>query len=529
MPRFAFTSLLLLLIVGCQTAARGPQPTILVNSTQPATPAKTFWNRTAQFLQPLMPDRGHRPVESSNHLAVNRPHSDILPINHSAHSLYKAGSIFPSSALIPQQPEEHVLVAETTINAVSASLNPLQIQSGDSEAFKSLLREIAIMPPEKRNVDDTRLATLLTTFRDGIMDSDVEVEFLALLRRQILPEPKLAAPLPNAELAEIRRSAGNPVRSREPEWDDDEYIYNEPIIRQVARRIPQEEPIVAQNSIPMAAPIYPDLPQLPSAVPATIQTSYQSQSVALGANITSHGAGDWQAPTRAAIEQLRYAIEQTPNGRTVSNEMRLRMLEMLLGNRVEAARPMQSADKVINNFMGHQVLGFAELLDDSMPNNRSRYVSAAYRLSEGLTELQNLCPIKLKNVTFAQDWFGYGQVIPRPTQEFHPGEDFYVYVEIENPSVRRVPDGFEVSYAISYEIRDSHARVVDRKEIGEQGERAVTRKRDYWIPVRGKIPESLAPGQYHLRISMIDLNDDSMQYAEEQIPFRVAPSLTAGR
>jgi hypothetical protein len=224
-----------------------------------------------------------------------------------------------------------------------------------------------------------------------------------------------------------------------------------------------------------------------------------------------------------AIEQLRYAIEQTPNGRTLSNEMKLRMLEMLIGNKAEAAKLMQSADKTINDFMGNQVLGMAALLDDSIPDNRSRYISAAYRFNEGLSELQKLCPIKLKNVTFVKDWLGYGQFILRPN-EFHPGEEFLVYMELENPTVGKVSDGFEVSVAISYEIRDAHANVVVKQEGGKPAERSLSRKRDYCLSISGTLPASLPPGQYQLRINVTDLNDDSMQYAEEQISFRVAPS-----
>jgi hypothetical protein len=360
------------------------------------------------------------------------------------------------------------------------------------------------------------------------MNSEFEAEYLALLRRRILPELKTAAPLPSGKLAEIRHSV------RQPEWEEDEYIYEEPIVRQPTRRsLPShEEPIIAQNPVPMASPVYPSLVQLPSAAHGTIQTSYQSQSVVPSAsalNMTGHGAGDWQAPTRVAIEQLRYAIEQTPNGRTVSNEMRLRMLEMLLGNQTEAVRPMQSADKTVNDFMGHQVLGFAALLDDSMWDNRSRHVSAAYRFGEGLQALQKLCPIKLKNVMFIEDWLGYGQFIPRNNQEFYPGDDFLVYMEIEHPTVRPISDGFEVSVSISYEIRDIHGSIVVRQDAGKPAERSFSRKRDYALTIPSSLPTSLAPGQYQLRINVTDLNDDSMLFAEEQIPFRIAPSVAAGR
>jgi len=480
MIRFAFTFTLFLLVVGCQTAAPGPKskPSVIVHAPQ-ATPAKTFWSRTAKLFQPLMPDTGKRNAESESRFALNHSRSDILPVNHTPNSLYKAGSIFPSPLLTSPPEESHVLIAETVTKP-----NSPQPSTSDSATSKSLSQDTS-------------------------------------------------APLPDEELVAERKpteTARNVVKKRdiEPGYDfDDEEFDEEPIVRKSVKKPLQrrEESVVAQTSVPVTTPVYPSLTQLPSTAPAVVQASYQQSLPPYANNVSGYGAGDWQAPTRMAIEQLRYAIEQTPNGRSLSNEMRLRMLEMLLGNKVEAAKAMQSADKTINNFMGHQVLGFAALLDDSMTDNRGKYISAAYRFNEGLSELQKLCPIKLKNVMFVKDWFGYGQFIAH-TGEFCPGEAFCVYIEIENPVVRPA-NGFEVSVAISYEIRDIHANVVVQQDAGKPAERTLSRKRDYCLTIPGTLPTSLAPGQYQLRINVTDLNDDSMQYAEEQIPLKVVPSLAS--
>ena len=125
---------------------------------------------------------------------------------------------------------------------------------------------------------------------------------------------------------------------------------------------------------------------------------------------------------------------------------------------------------------------------------------------------------------FVQDWFGFSQFIPHPTNEFHPGNRFRVYVEIENPTIRQIPDGFNVAVAISYEIRNEHASIVAREDVGKPEKQTFSRLRDFCLEVPGTIPASLAPGQYFLRVSITDLNDPSMRFAEEQIPFRVVPA-----
>jgi hypothetical protein len=519
-----------MLVAGCQTAAQRPQPTFFAHtSPQGKTSVKRFWNKTAQLLQPLMPDTGRRSAALDSQLALNSSPSDILPINHSSHSLYKPGSIFPSPLLASQELTEDLLTVEPTANVVSATSNPLQIQSGDTETFQSLLREIAVVPADKRKVDDVRLTELLASFRKEFMDTNFEDEYLTMLRRRILPETaaaKSAAPLPGTELAEMKRPTNIPGKKR-----DFELVYGDELEDELVQPAPKKtrsnanEPVIAQSTMPISAPVYPSLTQLPNAAPGVVQASYQAPYVHNTA-VSGYGAGDWQAPTRLAIEQLRYAIDQTPNGRTPSNEMRLRLLEMLLGNKTEAIRPMQSADKVINDFMWHQIHGFAALLDDTAPDSRGKHVSAAYRFNEGLLELQKLCPVRLKNVVFIEQCFGYGQFIARPTQEFYPGETFHVYMEMDNLVVRRVAadDGFEVNWALNYEIRDSNANIVVKEDLGKPGERMLSRKRDHFHLVSATLPASLSPGQYHFRISLTDLNDDSMQYTEEQIPFRVAPA-----
>ena len=460
MIRFAFTFALFLVVVGCQSAAHGPKSSMLVQTPKPATPAQKLWHTTAKIFSPLMPDTGKRSTGTENHFAVNRTGSDILPINHTSHSLYKPGSILPLPFLAPSKEETHSLVAE-------------------AETSESL--------------------------------------------------PSEAAPLPDETLvAEKRPAVKIPVKKRgiEPEDDEDDFDFDEePPVRQVARKslTRLDDSVVAKTTAPAAAPVYPTLPQLSGVAPVIQQASYQQSLPPYSQQVSGYGAGDWQTPMRTTIEQLRYAIEQTPNGKSLSNEMRLRMLEMLLGNKAEAAKPMLSADKTVNAFMGNQILGFAALLDDSMSDNRGKYISAAYRFNEGLSELQRLCPIKLNNVTFVREWFGYGQFVAHPG-EFHPGDEFQVYIEIENPVVRPA-DGFEVSVAISYEIRDIHANIVVKQDAGRPAERTLSRKRDYCLAIPGVLPTSLAPGQYQLRLNVTDLNDDLMQYAEEQIPLKVVPSL----
>jgi hypothetical protein len=232
---------------------------------------------------------------------------------------------------------------------------------------------------------------------------------------------------------------------------------------------------------------------------------------------------DWEFLVRMGADQLRNKIEQTPHGRTFANEGRLRVLEMLLGNRNEAVKPITGADKPVNEFMANQMLGFTAFFDEAgMPEQRTRNTNALFRFDESLLELRKVCPIKLKKVQFVREWDTFGCFVLR-NEDCRAGEKLELYMELENPTVRQTQQGYNVSASVSYEIRDRTANVLQKIDHIAVQETTPSQKRDYCIGLRVVLPEKIPPGQYHLRVSVTDTNDETMSYAEEQVPFKVIP------
>ncbi|MDR0337207.1 MAG: hypothetical protein LBI18_08970 [Planctomycetaceae bacterium] len=233
---------------------------------------------------------------------------------------------------------------------------------------------------------------------------------------------------------------------------------------------------------------------------------------------------DWEFLVRMGADRLRNKIERTSDGRTFANEGRLRVLEMLLGNRNEAVKPIAGTDRAINEFMANQMLGFTAFFDETgIPEQRTRNTHALFRFDEGLMELRKICPIKLKKVQFVRGWGDtFGNFIPR-NEDCHAGEQLELYMEPENPSIRRTQQGYNVSMSISYEIRDQTANVLQKIDHITVQETSLSQKRDYCIWLRVLLPEKIPPGQYQLRVSVTDTNDETMPYTEEQVPFKVIP------
>ncbi|MGL4594445.1 MAG: hypothetical protein ACRCUY_06915 [Thermoguttaceae bacterium] len=401
------------------------------------------------------------------------------------------------------------------------------------------------------NASKSRSASIRQTTSQRFSDDD-------LWNDEELEEPmqltmRNRASLPPAALSQQnRRSAPNPLRAPMPSEQTEtpsfafaasniasspSLLLNQapiyPVMGSPNQPVPnqsvpnQSASIQANQGTALTANQTANYPVNQGATHGIIQASYQNQ-VGLPIHTTNYAPGsplaatDWETQTRIATDLLRNRIEQTVDGRTFANEMRLRLLELALGNRSEAVRPMRQTEEPINEFWSNQVLGITALMDEpGQPNKSIRYVNAAFRFDEGLMELRRLCPIKLKNVQIVTTWEKFGDFQPR-TEPCRAGERIAIYMELENPSIRQIAKGYNVQTSISYEIRDGAASVVAKKDNIVAEETTPSQKHDYCIGLTVPLSENLPAGRYQLRINVTDMNDPTMQYAEEQIPFRIA-------
>ncbi|MDR3182112.1 MAG: hypothetical protein LBT89_04185 [Planctomycetaceae bacterium] len=473
MFRFAVILCLSLCFAGCQSAAPKQAPAkSAVSQRFSATVKQCFANAAAVIKPDTDNSSGNKPTSKLSVFAAaaqNQPYQ-ITPAAQRSNSLYQPGAISPPPQLL--------------------NTETLTVRHSPEAQDK---RKTAEAKPE-------------------IVDTDTDNE----------PEEAVAVKRPKKKPRQIEF---------EPEYETDTETLA--VRHSAAEKTPRENaaPTPAVRTEP-AAPQYPNLAQLPNS-PQIVQAGYTPQVAANHfiannpANVPQgFGAGDWQTSLKASAEQLRYAVEHTPHGRTEQNEMRLRLMETLLGNKGEAAKPIASADKTVNEFFAHQILGVSALLEEPggvSPNSKTRYITAAYRFRESTAELSKLCPVKVRNVVLVKDWLEFGIYMPR-NEDYKPGETFEVYMELDYPTIRRTADGYNICVALSYELRDASANVVAKQDAAKPTLTTMSRKQDFCLTLAGVIPKTLQPGTYQLRISLTDLNDDTMQYTEEQIPLKVAPA-----
>jgi len=406
--------------------------------------------------------------------------------------------------------------------------SPLTPRNDDSPKLRSLLVEIAETPPEKLKLSLAETEKKITTFREcqkndyGVWreDPQIEVQYLASLRRMILPAPTKPKESETVAVQKepISRSPKPPIDVAESKPDDEEENEDDvpaPLPPPVKK--PKKEAVSTAATPPPSA--FPLLTQLESET----QTKPKGDIVQV-AYTTEVSDGDWKTQARIAADLLRAKIANAPDGRSFINEANLRLLELVLGNRQEAVRPFPVVEKPINDFWSNQILGFSTLLDETaIPDKKNRLATASFRFDEAANELRRLCPMKLKNVQFVKDWVTFGVFLPRK-EDCLAGETVGLYLELDNPTVRRSTMGYSVRPTIHYEIRDSTSKLVFKSDDIPLEETTPSSKRDYCIHLNVRLPKSLAHGQYLLRINVTDMNSDNLQYAEEQLFFRILPS-----
>ena len=460
--------------------------------------------------------------------AVLRPAPEIEARSDPFPAPVPSGSLRASQLLYNFGPSDEVVPAPKVAASVTgiAEENPLTACKDDSPKLRSLLVEIAETPPQNLRISLAETEKKIASFREDqknhraawIENPQIEVQYLASLREMILPT--MQKPKESSDSEEIARK--EPVRRSPPvqkeppepheEEDEEDDVTPAPLPPPPLKKLRKEASVAASPPYPTVTQLEVDTPPTPKN--GIVQVNY----------LTESSDGDWKTQARIAADLLRTKIANTPDGRSFANEAHLRLLELVLGNRQEAVRPFPQIDKAVNDFWSSQMLGFTTLLDEAaIPDKKSRLATASFRFDEAVGALRQLCPMKLKNVQFVKDWVAFGVFLSRK-EDCQAGETVGLYLELDNPTVKRSAIGYNVRASISYEIRDSASRLVSKSKDIPVEETTPSQKRDYCIHVKIEIPRGLAHGQYFLRVHVTDMNCETLQYAEEQLSFRVLPS-----
>ncbi|MDR0391138.1 MAG: hypothetical protein LBH59_04475 [Planctomycetaceae bacterium] len=504
---------------------------------------------------------------------------------------------------------ETTTVAKTEPNKTQTikkyAVDSLLPQSGDSEKFRSFLKELAEIPADQLKVDETELVDRITAFREEcrvIKNPKIEMVALDYLREDILPDFLTDKKIQNKEntvavskpiSTSNKKNNLNPKRKLDFEQAafseqhdnqaDDLYCNdnsddkNAPLPADVRPTDKKKQRLSSIPSRGFESENYhdsastqsqqlPTLPQLKTLQSSTFSqnnfpnenrfdnkfaeskfVSYlpnQSGNV-INANYSasnqntnypinpqqqlSNQTDNWEMQVRNAITSLRREMETSSVAKTFSNEVKLRLLELSVGNRGEAMKQFGTAEKPVNEFWTNQILGLSTIMDELViPNHTSRYDAALLRFDESTTALRQVCPLRLKNVQLIQQdnleahyISSFGNYQTR-SEECKPSEIIAIYLELENPTIKSSSQGYTIRLSVDCEILDTNSKVVQKEENKIVEDLSTVQKHDHFIKMLVELKRKLPHGYYKLRIRVTDLNShDSQKTAEEQIPIRI--------
>ena len=276
---------------------------------------------------------------------------------------------------------------------------------------------------------------------------------------------------------------------------------------------PQADP----NGYVPAAAVYGNAP------PGHSFSQHSHRSSAFSSPGLADGSPNTHLQAAAEVLRQQIASNRQPNYR---EEAQLRLIEGMLGNRREAARPVTSLDEAERRFWSNEVLAIATFLEEGDADPRERVIATARHAEEGLRELQVRCPLKLRNMQFVNTYEGFGRIEPS-VAVFAPGEAVTIYFELENVTVEETRLGYRMHSISAYEIRDEDGMVVQKEDGIDTEDLCKSRRRDHCIAIKFSLPGKVPSGKYYLHIETSDQNHPSRQSAEDRIPFRIGEDRAA--
>ena len=244
--------------------------------------------------------------------------------------------------------------------------------------------------------------------------------------------------------------------------------------------------------------------------------------------IPSYQQERWDETARRALNLLNTRIADSDTmeqKEQLHDEINQRLMSLTLGNQRDAIRTINGLPPELQEFWRNTMLGLSTMLDDvSFPNSSYRFDAAHSHLQTANLYLQNLCPVRIRKVSFINQCDGFGVYEAAPN-EFRRGEPIFIYAEIDNLTCRESEGGYLTQVNSSYEITDVFDNKVASGEFSKTGKYTQSRIRDIFLLWRVDLPENIMPGKYFIKLSVVDTNHQNYPFDRQRLELNILPSL----
>jgi hypothetical protein len=258
----------------------------------------------------------------------------------------------------------------------------------------------------------------------------------------------------------------------------------------------REREVAASSPWPGATQLQQEAcPDTPAASSGVMQASYSPWP-----------ENPWRQRLNDAIEALE---SETPVDPTTPTELaqhaRLRMLYAAAGRREEAARPIPNASPATQQFLSKELEGLGAWLDVEQaadPIRRAAEVKPV--LAEAVAKLGETGPLLIHNAAFCSEVLSFGRIKRFDKYEFVANQELLLYAEVDNFVSEPSDQGYHTSLRAAYQIVDELGRQVLRRDFSVADDRCKSRRRDYFVVYRFRLPRRIDPGKYMLRLVVQD-------------------------
>lgn len=265
----------------------------------------------------------------------------------------------------------------------------------------------------------------------------------------------------------------------------------------------------------------------PAVVPAKLEASSDPSGATAEPSTGEVDDLDWQQLVQRAVEDLNGRVAASPaTTAEVHQHASLRMLWLLAGDTEKALEPIPGISPIEQDYWSRQLFALATYLDHhSQPDDKRRAAASVTHLDDAVARLRELGSLSLRNLSFCKNVYGYGAIEPFANDEFSPGQQVSLYIEVENYHSESTEKGYRTLLGSTYEVLDEKGERVTGGEFPDVEDCCRSRRRDFHMQYGLSLPEKIEPGKYQLQIVVKDRQSEKIGNAVA--PFTIRGSRLA--
>jgi hypothetical protein len=159
---------------------------------------------------------------------------------------------------------------------------------------------------------------------------------------------------------------------------------------------------------------------------------------------------------------------------------------------------------------------------DAMNTKGQGAAARTDQLRLAVLELEDRVPLGITNLRVCRNVLGFGSFEPIEPSRLKAGQPVILYCELTGLHYQNSGPGFVSRLSSRVELIDARSSgKVWEQSLGEAEDHCQSRRRDNYVNFRMKLPQSIKPGDYRLRLTQTDMVAN--QTASAELPVTIIP------